>query len=281
MLPSDFPDPSILMWSGAYYGFATQSYSPNGSPVNVQVATSPDGVHWTASGQDALPTLPSWAVAGDTWAPSVAFDASGERVRHVLHRHRGLDRLPVHRGGDRTGERPDRPLPRPSAAPVVCQNGLDTSPTLDNGDFGGSIDPDVFTDGSGNSWLLWKSDGNHVGVSSIVWSVPLSPNLQSVASTIPTELLTDDASWQAGVVEGPDMVETVVGRRGDGRLRPLLQRERRELSRLRHRVGQLPRRTVCAVHRSVHGGPAVGHLLGHVGSGRTLRRTPCRGPGNS
>ncbi|HXY28304.1 MAG TPA: family 43 glycosylhydrolase, partial [Acidimicrobiales bacterium] len=81
-LPNDFPDPSVLYWNGTYYGFATQSFS-TGPVTNIQVATSSDGVHWTPSGIDALPVLPPWAETGDTWAPSVAYDAvDGEFVMY-------------------------------------------------------------------------------------------------------------------------------------------------------------------------------------------------------
>ena len=42
--------------------------------------------------------------------------------------------------------RPTRSLHGQLGAPVVCQNGADAGVTVDNGDFGGSIDPDIFTD---------------------------------------------------------------------------------------------------------------------------------------
>src|SRR6202042_3956570 len=75
---------------------------------------------------------------------------------------------------------------------------------------GGSIDPDLFTDSSGNNWLIWKSDGNHLNpaVSTFLWSIPLNAHDLPTGSDQPTELMQDDASWQSGIVEGPDMVET-------------------------------------------------------------------------
>ena len=211
VLPSDFPDPSVLAWNGAYYAFATQSTSSTAPTTNIQVATSADGLHWTLAQTDALPALPSWATAGDTWAPSVAYDRTDDEfVMYYTATEAstgsqciGVATAPA---ADPTG-----PYHDTSSAPVVCQDGGDAAPTIDNGDYGGSIDPDVFTDSAGNSWLIWKSDGNHVGDGTVIWSVPLAPDLQSPTSTAPTELLTDEEPWQDGVVEGPDMVETPAG----------------------------------------------------------------------
>jgi hypothetical protein len=94
----------------------------------------------------------------------------------------------------------------------VCQNGVDVGDpvqTVDDGNYGGSIDPDVFNDSSGDSWLIWKNDGNHIGQEpTSIWSVPLTTALTPVFTT-PTLLLTANTqNWQSGIVEGPDMVET-------------------------------------------------------------------------
>ena len=76
--PGDFPDPSILHWNGVYYGFATQSFAAPGQGINIQEATSSNGVDWNPLSSDALPRghLGSWAELGDTWAPSVAYDST-------------------------------------------------------------------------------------------------------------------------------------------------------------------------------------------------------------
>ena len=71
----DFPDPSILQWSGVYYGFATQNFAAPSQTINIQVSTSHDGVNWNQqNGVDALPHVGSWAKPGNTWAPSVVRD---------------------------------------------------------------------------------------------------------------------------------------------------------------------------------------------------------------
>ena len=202
----DFPDPSVLLWEGVYYGFATQSFAPTGRGINVQVSTSTDGVHWIPTSIDALPQVGSWAEEGETWAPSVAYDSSDETfVMYYTATEASTGDQCI---GVATSLLPLGPYSDDNSTPVVCQDGVDTGSTLDNGNYGGSIDPDIFTDpATGDSWLIWKSDGNHIGMSTIIWSVELSSNLTSTSGSI-SELLQDDQPWQSNIIEGPDMVET-------------------------------------------------------------------------
>ena len=74
VLDGDFPDPAIIEApDGFYYAYATQT-ERDGEWINIQVARSPDLVHWDHLG-DALPVKPSWALeTQDFWAPSVLFD---------------------------------------------------------------------------------------------------------------------------------------------------------------------------------------------------------------
>lgn len=76
VLDEDFPDPAIILApDGFYYAYATQTLK-DGEWINVQVARSPDLVHWQHLG-DALPQKPVWArTTQDFWAPSVIFDGS-------------------------------------------------------------------------------------------------------------------------------------------------------------------------------------------------------------
>ncbi|MGA2932866.1 MAG: family 43 glycosylhydrolase, partial [Acidimicrobiales bacterium] len=77
--PGDFPDPSIVydQATDTYYAFATQNFATPSQTINIQVSTSTDGVDWTQlNGVDALPTVGSWAKAGETWAPNVAYDST-------------------------------------------------------------------------------------------------------------------------------------------------------------------------------------------------------------
>ena len=194
----DFPDPSVLQWAGVYYGFATQNFAPMAKTINIQVSTSSDGINWSSNTTDALPQLGAWAEQGDTWAPSVAYStALNEFVMYyvAIEASSGDECI-----GEAVSSAPLGPYTDSSAAPVVCQN----SPG-DN--LGGSIDPDIFVNPQGVASLIWKSDGNHVGVATDLWAQTLNANLLTfAANSSPMELLSDDAAWQGGIVEGPDMV---------------------------------------------------------------------------
>ena len=212
MHPGDFPDPSILQWDGVYYGFATQNFASASQTINIQVSTSLDGVNWTPlPGVDALPRVGVWAIPGETWAPSVAYNGTEFVMYYTATEASSGDQCI----GMATSLTPLGPYQDNQSAPVVCQNGVDVGDpvqTVDNGNYGGSIDPDIFTDSSGNAWLIWKNDGNHIGQEpTSIWSVPLTTDLTPVFDT-PTLLLTANTqNWESGIVEGPDMVETQTG----------------------------------------------------------------------
>jgi len=74
VLDADFPDPAVILApDGHYYAYGTQTLR-DGAWINVQVARSPDLVHWQLLG-DALPEKPSWArKTQDFWAPYVLQD---------------------------------------------------------------------------------------------------------------------------------------------------------------------------------------------------------------
>jgi arabinan endo-1,5-alpha-L-arabinosidase len=90
---------------------------------------------------------------------------------------------------------PSGPFVDASTAPFICQPAL-----------GGSIDPSVFVDDSGQRYLIWKSDGDSIGLPSHIWSVAINDDLDDMTGS-PTSVLTDDQPWQDGIVENPDMVE--------------------------------------------------------------------------
>ena len=74
VLDEDFPDPAVIQApDGFFYAYATQTLR-DGHWINIQVARSPDLVHWHHLG-DALPEKPSWArETQDFWAPYVLKD---------------------------------------------------------------------------------------------------------------------------------------------------------------------------------------------------------------
>ncbi|HEY1826473.1 MAG TPA: glycoside hydrolase family 43 protein [Acidimicrobiales bacterium] len=195
----DFPDPDVLVYDGVYYGFSTQNFASLGRTINIQESTSTNGVTWTASTTDALPTLPSWAEAGNTWAPSVAYNGSEFVMYYVATQTSTGDQCI----GQAESSSPEGPYVDTMSTPFICQ---DTDIGGVNDNFGGSIDPDIFVDTNGDAYLIWKSDGNHVGVPTYIWSQPLTSNLLTLTGS-PVVILSDDEAWQGAIVEGPDMVD--------------------------------------------------------------------------
>jgi Glycosyl hydrolases family 43 len=199
----DFADPSIMAYDDVYYAFSTQNFAPASQTVNIQTSTSTNGVTWSESKTDALPTLPGWAIAGNTWAPSVAHVAStGQFVMYYVAQRRSDGDECI---GRAVATAPLGPYVDDSTAPVVCQDGQSSAAADGTANYGGSIDPDIFID-NGSATLLWKSDGNHVGIDSYIWSQPLSTNLLTLQGS-PVPIMDADQAWQDGIVEGPDMVD--------------------------------------------------------------------------
>jgi beta-xylosidase len=184
----DFPDPHVLVVGRVYY-----AYSTNVAGLNVPVMSSTDLTSWTAT-SDALRPLPGWASPGRTWAPTV-LAKSGVYVMYytVTQTSTGRQCLSVATAAGPMGSFTDT-----SSGPLVCQ-----------GVRGGSIDPYVFTDPQGSSYLLWKSDDNALGRRTSLWGRPLDAGgagFEPLSS--PVRLLTQSADWQAPAIEGPAMVKS-------------------------------------------------------------------------
>ena len=145
---------------------------------------------------------------GDDGGPAVAArlglagldvgpDGAGQGQRYVLY-------YTVRQASGRqcvsvaTAASPAGPFIDTSSGPLVCQF-----------DRGGSIDPVVFTDSQGSSYLLWKSDDNALGKPTVLWSRLLAPGGVGFAWWSSSKrLLTQTAAWQAPALEGPTMVKS-------------------------------------------------------------------------
>jgi hypothetical protein len=187
VFPFDFADPAVLRVDDTYY-----AYSTNAAIGNMQVITSTDLTDWTIVG-DGLPLLPSWAIAGGTWAPSVVrlgqYYVAYYTVREAATWGQCIS---VAISTSASG-----PFLDPSTAPIICQR-----------ENSGSIDPRVFVDGGGTPWLLWTS-GRGV-LPGAIWSQQLTPD--GLHTTGPANMLVHaDRDWENGVTEAPAMVETPGG----------------------------------------------------------------------
>ncbi len=189
VIPVNFPDPFILPAGGAYYAYAT-----NSPTENIPTYWSSDLTTWTA-GPDALPTLPRWAIGSGflrlTWAPSVMRRGSG----YILYYAAGDKASDLECISRAEGSSPLGPYTDTSARPLVCQTSL-----------GGDIDPNVFIARGGKTYLLWKSNGNCCGKRTELWSQQLGADGTSLVGR-PVPLLVDDQAWQAGIIEGPSMIQ--------------------------------------------------------------------------
>ena len=180
---SDFPDPSVMVYQGTEY-----AYSTNSGFINTPWATSSDSTQWRSGGSDAFPALPPWSTAGATWAPSVAPNALGQFVMWYTVHDAATGTQCISRA---VASSPSGPFSDTNAAPLICQASL------------GSIDPDIFTAPNGQSDLYWKSDGNSVGETSVLWGAPLDASLNLAGPG--TVMLTSDQAWQETIIEAPDM----------------------------------------------------------------------------
>ena len=186
--PFDFPDPAVLRVGSTYYAYATNSVGGT-----IQMIQSNDLAHWSAVGS-ALLKLPSWATPNGTWSPAVirlggtfllyyaAIEPSLEGVNECI--------------SVATATHPQGPFLDSSTTPLVCQPALD-----------GSIDPSPLMDSGGGIFLQWKSNGG-AGPTTI-WSEQLTASgLAMAPNTTPVQLLVPDETWQGGMIEAPDLVET-------------------------------------------------------------------------
>src|SRR5581483_2423312 len=112
------------------------NFAPTGRTVNIQESTSTNGVAWTSSDTDALPTLGSWAAVGNTWAPAVAFNGS-EFVMYYVAIDRASGDQCI---GQAESSTPEGPYVDASSTPFICQDDIVDG---QNDNYGGSIDPDI------------------------------------------------------------------------------------------------------------------------------------------
>ena len=181
--PFDFPDPDVVLFGHTYFAYATNSVAGN-----IQILSTTDLNHWASVG-NALPSLPGWAKANETWAPSVT-STDGTYLMYYTAEFAPSETQCI---SVATASNPAGPFIDNSALPLECQQSL-----------GGSIDPSAFTDANGVRYLVWKSGGPG---SSKIWAQQLNPaGTGFAANTDPAQLLVPDQAWETGTVEAPDLV---------------------------------------------------------------------------
>jgi len=185
VIDRDFPDPDVIQVDGLYYAYAT-----NDAMSNVQVATSRDLRSWTAL-PDAMPTLPAWVEAGDTWAPDVVQLGPDSFVLYFTAHDAAADAQCI---GVATASGPAGPFTAEGEGMLVCPV-----------DEGGAIDASTFVDRDGTRMLLFKNDGNCCGLDTWISVVPLAASGLELAGD-PVRLIRQDQDWEGDLVEAPTMV---------------------------------------------------------------------------
>jgi beta-xylosidase len=195
----DFADPFVLRNGDEFIAYATNR------GINLPMATSRDLANWDFVRDpadpkkllDGMPQLGAWAKTDLTWAPEV-MKIGGRWVLYYTARDRKKN---VQCIGVATAADPHGPFRDTSSGPMVCQPEL-----------GGTIDADPFRDADGKLYLYYKSDGNNVGKSTVIWGQRLAEDGLSVTGE-PVALLKDDKGWEMRLVEAPTMVRSPAGHR--------------------------------------------------------------------
>ncbi|WP_165305081.1 family 43 glycosylhydrolase [Pedobacter sp. SYP-B3415] len=175
VIPSDFPDPSVIRVGNTYY--ATCSASEWG-PV-FALAKSTDMVNWDVVTY-AFPNRPKWSTA-NYWAPELYHDGKKFFIYYTAR----IDGGPLC-VGVATADQAEGPWT--DHGPVVCQTA-------------GSIDAACVEDDKGQKFLIWKEDGNSVGKPTPIWGQKLSKSgITPIGEKF--ELFRNDTPWERNLVEG-------------------------------------------------------------------------------
>ena len=176
VLAGDYPDPSVIRVGKDYWATATSSEWGPQFPI----LRSRDLVNWKVAGS-VFPKRPEWAV-GNFWAPEISEYRGHYFVYYVGRKRGGPLSVAV-----ATADKPDGPYT--DHGPLVSQDA-------------GSIDPVPATDEKGDSYLIWKEDGNSRKLPTLIWAQRLSDDGTQLVGDR-KELIRNDTPWEGAVVEGP------------------------------------------------------------------------------
>lgn len=177
---NDFADPFVLRDGRNYYVYAT-----NTEKFHIPVLTS-GGLFGTARVSEALPDLPAWTTSGKVWAPAVL----ARPGKYVMYYATAAPDPNAECISVATAAAPQGPFVDRSSGPLICPPG------------GGAIDPSPTVGADGRVYLLWKE---YDGVTGIVSQELSADGVDLIGE--PRLLVSADQAWEAGVVEGPSMLE--------------------------------------------------------------------------
>ena len=183
VIPVSCPDPGVVRDGSTYYLSCTVGDGGGVYPIYV----STDLTSWTRKGY-IFPSghAPTWAT-GNFWAPEIHRVGNGW-VAYFSAKHTD-GTLAV---GAASASSPLGPFVA-GGQPLVHKSGM------------GTIDASEITDADGTPYLLWKDDGNASGKPTPIWAQRLAADGLSLVGT-PTQLITNDQTWEGALVEGPFLV---------------------------------------------------------------------------
>jgi hypothetical protein len=181
VLAGDYPDPSVTRIGNTYWATATTS---NWGPT-FPLLKSDDLQHWTLVGHVFPGERPAWADYY-FWAPEITQEKDGRTYVYYTAHQRGGN-LAV---GVASADRPEGPY-------------RDHGPLVGQPD--GSIDGFPMTDENGQTYLLWKEDGNSQNRPTPIWAQRLNAERTALVGE-KTELFRNTAAWEGNLVEGPSVV---------------------------------------------------------------------------
>jgi arabinan endo-1,5-alpha-L-arabinosidase len=184
-IPMDCPDPGVLHDGSTYY----LSCTSGGAAAAFPIYTSTDLATWTRVGH-IFPsgTRPTWA-SGDFWAPEV-HKVGSHYVAYYSARTKSDGKLSI---GAASATSPLGPF-TDLGAPLIHDANM------------GLIDVSEFNTSTGVPYVLWKEDGNAVGMRTPIHIQLLTDDGLALQGTRST-LITNDQAWEGAVTEGPFMVE--------------------------------------------------------------------------
>lgn len=179
VLPGDRPDPSVIEINGEYWATAT---SNEWCPL-FPIFKSRDLVNWELVNYVFPEGAPEWAL-NNFWAPELSYDEKQDKVYvYYTARDKQSNRLSC------AAAVADSPMGRfTDLGPLVAQEP-------------GSIDAFATRDENGKLYLIWKEDGNSMGLPTDIWAQEMAEDRTHLIGEM-TSLFYNDTPWEEGLVEG-------------------------------------------------------------------------------